>query len=87
MYTINLYILSSISFLINRCDLRVVTRETGFIIKVRERESDVIVSVCMRVRTRGRERSANTWVKIIMWRSPTDVNHADCHRVRCMYSG
>jgi len=55
MYTINLYILSSMSFLIDRCDLRVVTRENGFV-SARERKSGVIVSVCMQVRVRGRER-------------------------------
>lgn len=87
MYTITLYILSSMSFLIDRCDLRVVTserereRENGFVTDAREKENGTIVSVCMRVRMRGRERGGNTWVKIIMRRSLTDVDHADCQTV------
>lgn len=53
MYTINLYILSSMSFLIDRCDLRVVTRENGF---VNAREKEWRNCLCVHAGASERER-------------------------------
>lgn len=63
MYTINLYILSSMSFLIDRCDLRVVTRERMEFVTIksraraRERENG-INCLCVHAGANERERKA-----------------------------
>lgn len=69
------------SFLIDRCDLRVVTGENGIYYK-RARERVARLSLCAcRCEWEGEKGGGNTWVKIIMRRSLTDVNYADCHPV------